>query len=457
MIHAVRTRQLCHGLDTEAGIASDPLMVRKLLGIGALALAVAAAPGCGKDKNKGEGGDKGAGKSTDDGTGAARPGGLKTDKGVDAANKVVKIALLNDESGPAAVIGKPYAKGKRLLAKRVNAGGSGLLPDGWTIELVEKDHQYNPQQSVQHYNAVKGDVLFIGHSFGTPNTLPLRDMLERDNIIAFPASLSSEMANHAHTPPLGPSYKVEAMRAMDWIVDTAGGADKVKASIVYQKDDYGKDGVEGWKAAAAHHGVKIVSEQTVAPGQKDVTAVVTALKEAKATHVLLTVLPSATGPIVGTAAQLQYGPTWVGNTPAWIDGFFNPEVIPSAVFGNYYSVTGFPYWGEDVPGMAEFAALWKQHEAELGPQDWYILASYVQGLAELEALSRAIAAGDATRAGYKTALQGIDNWNAGGLTQPVSLSAFPYVTSTRTRVLKPDFENKSWTEVAPYAEPATPL
>jgi ABC-type branched-subunit amino acid transport system substrate-binding protein len=424
--------------------------MKKLLGLCALALVVAAAPACGKDK-KDEGGDKGAAK------GAAKGGdesALKADKGVDVKGKVLRIGMLNDESGPAAAIGKPYAVGKRLLAKRVNAGGSGLLPDGWKIELVEKDHQYNPQQSVQHYNAIKGEVLFIGTSFGTPNTLPLRDMLERDNIIAFPASLSSEMAKHRHTPPIGPSYEIEAMRAMDWVVETAGGADKVKAAIVYQKDDYGKDGIDGWKAAAEHHGVKIVSEQTVAPGQKDYTAVVAALKDSGADYVLLTTLPSSTGPILGTAAQLQYMPTWIGNTPSWVDAFFNPKVIPPAVFAKFHLATGFTYWNEDLPGMPEFVALWDKHKDEFGAPDFYILGSYTQGLIEIEAFNRALKSGDVTRASYMKALQSIDNWNAGGMIQPLSLSSFPYVTSTRTRMLKPDFEKKSWAEVGAYAEPA---
>jgi ABC-type branched-subunit amino acid transport system substrate-binding protein len=414
-----------------------------------LVAAMALAPACKKDK--GNGGDS---PGTGPGTKEAPSETIKTDRGVDAANKVVKIGLLNDESGPAAQIGKPYAAGKRLLASRINAGGSGVLPEGWTIELVEKDHGYNPQQSVQHYQAIKNEVLFLGHSFGTPNTLPLVDMLERDNVIAFPASLSSEMAANENTPPLGPSYRVEAMRAMDWVIESAGGADKVKAGIVYQKDDYGQDGLDGWKAAAEKHGVEVVSEQTIAPGQKDVTAVVTALKSAGATHVLLTVLPSGTGPVLGTAAKLEYGPVWVGNTPSWIDGFFSPEVIPSAVFGNYHLVTGFSYWGEEVDGMKEFVALWDQHKADLGVrQDWYVLLSYIQGLTELEALKRAIESKDVTRAGYQKALRSIEKFTAGGLAQPINLTTFPYVTSAQTRVLKADFDKKTWTEVAPYAEP----
>jgi branched-chain amino acid transport system substrate-binding protein len=416
--------------------------MNKLLAVGAVA-AVVASVGCSAKK-----GDEGAAASA-----PAAASGPKADKGVDVGKKVLRVGALNDESGPAAAIGKPFAVGKRVLAAYVNAGGSGLLPDGWTIELIERDHQYNPQQSVQQYNAIKDDVLFIATSFGTPNTLPLRDMLTRDDVIAFPASLSSEMAQHRQTPPLGPSYNVEAMRAMDWAVDQAKGAGKVRAAIVYQKDDYGKDGLDGWKAAAERNGVQVVAEQTVAPGQKDVTAVVSALKQAGATHVLLTTLPSATGPILGTAAQLGFAPIWIGNTPAWIDRFFDASVLPRAVLANFYWVSSLPYWGEDVPGMGEFLEAYEAHGKAMAGKDFYLLLSYVQGLIELEAFRRALANGDVTRAGFKHSLQSIERFDADGLIQPVDLAVFPYVTATRTRVLKPDPAKASWVEIAPYAEP----
>ena len=109
-------------------------------------------------------------------TGPAEPSApaLKAGPGVDVATKTVRLGVLNDESGPAATIGKPYAAGKRFVAAIVNAGGSGLLPEGWKVELVEKDHGYNPQKSVQAYNEIKDNVLFFAQSFGTPNTMPLR-------------------------------------------------------------------------------------------------------------------------------------------------------------------------------------------------------------------------------------------------------------------------------------------
>jgi ABC-type branched-subunit amino acid transport system substrate-binding protein len=385
--------------------------------------------------------------------------GLKVDKGVDLATKTIKIGALNDESGPAATIGKPYAAAKRMIAAQINAGGSGLLPEGWKVELVEKDHGYNAQKALQAYKQIQDDVLFVITSFGTPNTLPLRPMLEQDQMVALPASLSSQMAAHEHTIPVGPSYEVEAMRAMDFVVEQAekAGTKKadIKPAIVYQQDDYGQDGLNGWKKAAAHHGVTVVSEQTVTPGQRDFAAINTSLKKAGATHVLMTVLPSATGPLLAGAAQLQYKPTWLGQTPTWIDGFFKPEVIPPKVFETFHWVVGNAYWGEEsVPGMKAFLEAYEKHGKNLYAPDYYFLLSYAQGLYGIEIVKRAIEAGDVTRAGLMAMVPKIDGFTGNDILQPISTAKFPYVASTVTRVLKPDFDKKSWTTVAPYAQPA---
>ncbi|MDF1562370.1 MAG: ABC transporter substrate-binding protein [Deltaproteobacteria bacterium] len=378
---------------------------------------------------------------------------LKAGPGVDLEKKVVRIGTLDDLSGPGAAIGKPYAQGKRLLAARINAGGSGLLPEGWTVELVERDHGYNPTNAIKAYKEIREEILFLGTTFGTPNTLPLMPHLEADKLVAFPASLSSKLAENKHTPPIGTPYKLEAERAMDWAVEQAGGADKVKAGIVYQQDDYGADGLAGWEASAARHGVEIVSKQAIAPGQKDFAATITGLKDAGATHVLLTTLPSATGPVLGTAAQLKYMPIWIGNTPSWVDIFFEDKPLPNAVMVNFHWVIGLPFWGEPSGGMTTFLEAFEKHGGENKRQDFYTLVSYLQGLVQIEALNRAIAAGDVTREGYLAALGTIEDFSGDGLTRPMNMKNFPYRTSDLSRVLKPDFEKKSWTVVSDFAAP----
>lgn len=410
----------------------------------ALLMGVLAAAGC-KDKTE-------QATSTTAGQTAGGETGLKTDKGVDAKAKTIRLGTLNDESGRAVLIGKPYAAGKRILAEQVNAGGSGLLPEGWKVELVERDHGYNPQKSVQAYEEIKGDVLAIITSFGTPSTLPLVPKLEQDKMIAMPASLSSKMAESEYTPPVGPAYFFEAMRTLDWAVEDAGGAENVKAGIIYQNDDYGQDGIYGFETAAEKLGVEVVSKQTVTPGQSDVTAAVKALQDGGANYVLLTVLPSSTGPILGTAAQLKFAPKWIGNTPAWADLFYSHEKLPKEVFTTFYLASGLPFWGEESDGMKQFLDAYDKYGKET-QQDWYVLLSYVQGLAALEVASRAIEAGDITREGYKKQLHTVNDWTGGGLVPALDWRKAPYVVSTQTRILKPDFENKTFTVVGDWAAP----
>ena len=107
---------------------------------------------------------------------------------------------------------------------------------------------------------------------------------------------------------------------------------------------------------------------------------------------------------------------------------------------------------KDVKGMKMFLDGFKAHGGDARP-DFYVLASYIQGLVMVEALKSAIANKDLTRAGFLKSLQGIDGFDAGGLAQPLSLTKVPYVTGTRTRILKPDMTNKTWTVEAPYASP----
>jgi branched-chain amino acid transport system substrate-binding protein len=388
--------------------------------------------------------------------GSSAPPGAAASLGIDAEKKIIRIGMLNDESGPVAAIGRPWAAGKRILQRQVNAGGSGLLPEGWTLEYIERDHGYNPQRSVQLFNEIRDEILFIGGSFGTPNTLPLRPLLERNRIVAFPVSLSSKMAEFEFTPPLGPSYKIEIKRGLDWAIEQAGGPAKLNAGLIYQQDDYGLDGLEALTEAARLRGVSIVSQQTYSAGQADYTAVVTALKSAGATHVFMTAVPSATGPILGIAAQLDYKPVWIGNSPAWIDRFFDPKVVPPAIFDSFYLAQSVAFWGENVPFMKSFLAAYEKFGRELAPPDIYLLQAYASGLTQLELLRRMIESGDLSRAGFLKVLRAFKDYDTQGvLAESPDFTRLPYTAGTQSRVLKPDFEKKSWKIVGGYATPST--
>jgi len=103
--------------------------------------------------------------------------------------------------------------------------------------------------------------------------------------------------------------------------------------------------------------------------------------------------------------------------------------------------------------MELFIAGWEAHAGDERYPDFYTMMSWVQGRIALQAFTDALETGDVTRAGYLTALQKIDGYTAGGMIQPINYTAVPYVAGTQVRILKPDFQGFTWTEVAPYAEP----
>jgi ABC-type branched-subunit amino acid transport system substrate-binding protein len=385
-----------------------------------------------------------------DGGGGAEAAGAP---GVDLENQVVRVGLINDLSGPAAAIGRPVQLGYEILYQQVNAGGTGLLPEGWTVEWVTRDHGYNPQQAVQMYNEISEDVSFLGMTFGTPTTLPLHPMLARDNMLATPVSLSSRTGTNRFTPPITATYRTEAMRAVDWAVEHAGP--EVKLGIVYQQDDYGQDALEGLEVEAEFHGAEIVARQAINPGQADFTAVVSALQSAGAEYVMLGILPGATGPLLGTAAQLGYAPTWMGNGPAWLDAFFDPDVIPPAIFENYRWVTSPPYWGEDVAGMPAFLEAYETYGASEMEPDYYIITGYMWASFSVEVIRRALEAGDLTREGLMDAVASIDGWDINQLYPPISLTSAPYDASRLVRVLRPVMAERSWEVVSDYATPVS--
>lgn len=375
--------------------------------------------------------------------------------GVDLEQRTVALGALVDLSGPVAAIGRPWTAGLRILVQQVNAGGSGFLPEGWKLTLVERDHAYAPDRALAQYETLRDRVLYLACSFGTANTLPLRPLLARDSMIAFPASLSARLAESEFTPPIGPSYAVETLRALDWMAQQAGGAAKVKLGLVYQDDDYGAEGRAAVRAGASALSLALVAEQAYTPGEADYSGVVAALRDAGATHVMLTTVPSATAPILALAHQAGYKPLWVGNSPAWLDRFFDDKVVPPEIFDTFRWVTATAYWGENLPFMRGFLAAYAQFASESVPRDHYILTGYSAGLVGLTALSRAIEAGEVTRAGFLRALRGLKDYDTHGtVPRPLDYTQLPYRVGTLTRVLRPDFARASWSVVGGYKAPS---
>jgi hypothetical protein len=104
--------------------------------------------------------------------------------------------------------------------------------------------------------------------------------------------------------------------------------------------------------------------------------------------------------------------------------------------------------------MDNFLAAYEEYGSDLHPPDFYLVASYAQGLLGMEAFARALDGGDATRAGYHEALRTIEGYDADGLfPEAIDLDEHPYVTTTDTRVLAPGDTLEDWETVRDFSTP----
>jgi len=354
---------------------------------------------------------------------AAKPanGTVKSGPGVDAATKTIRVGDLNALSGPAAALGEPVVAGHQAYFKALNARG-GI--DGWKIELAVEDTGYQPQQHVQAYNEIKGDIAIL-NSFGSPTTKAIQPQFQREKLVTIPASFDSIWGTDPTVAPVGTPYSIDVANALDHV--TQSGAKKMKIGIVYQNDEYGADGLRGFEAAKEALGFTDAGRQSFKSGDTDFTAQVQKLKAAGAEAVVLTSLPSATGPIVGTAATLGFTPQWILQGPAFIEQLITkdgtakakPTPVAKALEGAIVTSFSAPWGDESAPGMQELIADQEKFAPKQIPSIYFALA-YAQGKVVEQILRKAIKDGDLSRAGILKAKENLGEVDLGGITSAVT-------------------------------------
>jgi len=334
-----------------------------------------------------------------------------------------------------------------MLFRRANLGDNRLLPGDWTVELHEKDHAHETERATEAYESLRDRVLFVATSFGAEPTLALRDALEEDGVVAFPSSLSSKMADHTYTPPVGATYRRQGMRA------AAFAADETDAlGVVHRDDSFGRDALEGARAAVGAD--RVVARTGGSFGSDAAADLIDALQSEGVESVLLADLPGTTASLLEAAAQEDYEPTWIATTPAWSDRFYTDDSpVPAERLTGLHRVTSFPYWGEDVPGMEEFVETYEEYGSNEFRPDHYMLQSYIHGLVQLEILRRCIDDGALTRADFLEQLRTVSNFTAGGLTPEIDLSETPYPTIREARILRAAPDDRGWNVASEYRAP----
>lgn len=354
--------------------------------------------------------------------GTSGGGGIKAGPGVDTAKKTISLGVLTPLSGPvAAPIGVPLTKGIETYFKAVNASG-GI--DGFQVNLVEKDSQYNPQLQVEAYNQIHDQVLMLAESLGTPTTHAIVDPAKRDHMLVSAATLDSYLAREKYMVMVGTPYRLQVENGFDYVVNKLG-VQNPKTGIVYQDDAYGQDGLTGYKEAVTAYHLNDVGQATYEVTDTKFTAPVSQMKAAGAQYVFLTAIPTAAAGIIGTAHALGYDPHWILQSPAFATGLLAVPGLNQLLEHEAWVVSQGAIWGDTTqPGMAEMLDNIQKYEPGQQP-DGYFEFGYTEAKITHAILKKAADNGDLTRDGLLTAFESLKQVDLGGLLPPVTYGSAP--------------------------------
>ena len=347
--------------------------------------------------------------------------GIKAGVGVDVASKTITLGILSPYSGPVAdPVGKPLARGVEVFFKSINDNG-GI--NGYKVKFIEKDSQYNPQVQVTQYNQIRNQVLMVADSLGTPTTFAIKDQAAADHMLISAATLSSALAREKYLILIGTPYRLPVENAFYYTVNKLD-VKSPATGIIYQNDDYGQDGLTGYKEAVSAYNLHDVGQATYAPTDTDFTAQVSQMKAAGARYVFLTTLPSVTAKIIATGHALGYDPQWILQSPAFSTLLLGvPSLVP--LLSKAWIVNQGATWGDtSKPGMKQMLADVAKYAPDQKP-DGFFEFGYIESKITYAILKKAIENNDLTRDGLLNAFESLKNVDLGGLLPTVNYGTSP--------------------------------
>jgi ABC-type branched-subunit amino acid transport system substrate-binding protein len=322
--------------------------------------------------------------------------------------------MLATLSGPvAAPIGIPLANGNRVFFEALNAKGG--IAGKYKVNLVEADNKYDPAETVKQYAAIKDKVVGLVQILGTPTTQAVLQSLTEDKVTAQPATLDAPWQNQKYLLPIQAPYQIQAINGLSYYVQQ-NGAGKVVCSLVIDSS-YGQAGEQGLEYAAQQLGTKVSVKQTYKQGDTDFTAQINALKDGKCDMVWITSLPDATGSILGRAAQANFTPQWIAQSPSWLSAFAAAPIAPYLAAHLWLMADAGPQWGDtSVPGMAQMLNDIKASKVDPNQKpDGYFGFGYLEAWAYAQVLEQAVKNGDLSRDGTQKAITDLGKLQFQGL------------------------------------------
>jgi ABC-type branched-subunit amino acid transport system substrate-binding protein len=360
------------------------------------ALLLATASGCGSK-----------GKDSVSTSGASGGASIKTGPGI--TDKTITLGVLTDLSGVFAPLAQPLTQANQLYWKEQNAKG-GVCQR--TVNLVIKDHGYDPQKAVVQYRDMATKVAGLQQLLGSPITAALLPTLKTDHMISLLSAWPSSLLGNDFVVEIGAPYDIELINALDYLKGKGKIKSGDKIGHVYYEGEYGENGLKGTKFYASKNGMTVV-EQKIQPTDEDMSGQVAAFKRAGVQVIAVTTGPKQLASLAGIAASQGLNVPIVGNNPT-----FDPAVMSSpaakALRANVYVAGSISPFALDMPKVKEvgdqYLKAYGKKNAKASVQFGYVQAQVMH-----EILNKACSNKDLSREGVIKAARQLSGIDTGGL------------------------------------------
>ncbi|HOP47105.1 MAG TPA: ABC transporter substrate-binding protein [Desulfobacteraceae bacterium] len=330
----------------------------------------------------------------------------------------IKIGCISPLTGQIAMVGTAIAEGARDYYNYINEKG-GI--NGRKIKFIAEDGKYEPPTAMACLKKLiaKDKIFVLSSSSGTPITAALTASIEREKLPSF-ATISAASIFYPKPPShlfsFGPYYSENMIFNIEYILFNLKEKSP-KIAFFYQDDEFGIEGLTGFKKAADKYNLNVVAIEKYGRGSIDISSQVHKLKAAKPDYILASTVPSTSILLLKEARKvgLNIPIIALNNTR-----FEQVIKVAGDAAANFYTgeYTALP--GDECPGMKRLMEIWyKNNPPDTLPARYYIL-SQVCAMIIVEGIE--MCGDDLTRENFVRQVESIKNFDTGGITGKISYS-----------------------------------
>ncbi len=356
----------------------------------------------------------------------------------------LRLATIQDLSGPIAAIGKQARDGMQLRVDELNEQGG---VNGRKVVFKVEDDGYDPKRAVlAAQKLVNQEKVFaiVGHIGTAANLATFPVMLPKKVFNFMPLTAAREMYE-----PLSPytyafiaPYYQQIREATPRLVKEKN---LKKVCVIYQDDEFGEEILKGTEDGLKDIGMQLAEKASFKRGATDFSSQVAKTKAAGCELVTLGTIIRETIGTIGTARKMGYNPVFLGSAAAYSE--LIPKLAGKAMDGLYATMAAQVPYADDAGNKA--LAFWATKYKTRYGEDGGIFSAY--GYIVMDMFIQAVAktGPNLTTEGFVKTMEGMSFPTDIFGSAPATFSATKHLGSTAWRLSQ--VQDGKWKVVSEYS------